>query len=77
MKINFGEPDVPLGPMPQRKVGWLNRSVLGITVENIKAFITGVPVNLVHASIGLHLAALRVAQAQVDEPASECQCNRS
>jgi hypothetical protein len=66
MKIKFAESDVPLRPMPPRKVGRLNRSVLGITVANIKAFITGAPVNLVHASIGLHLTVLRVAQTKVD-----------
>src|SRR6266487_1336809 len=34
MKINF-EPDVPVRPMPQRKVGWLNRSVLGIGLASL------------------------------------------
>src|SRR5437870_13646491 len=35
MKINFAEADAPLRLMPQRKVRWLNRTVLGIGLASL------------------------------------------
>src|SRR5438093_2712635 len=35
MKINFAEADAPLRPMPQRKVRWLNGTVLGIGLASL------------------------------------------